>query len=101
MWFHLHLSRNAFHAYFWVDRALDFGLGDKQSRRLRSEVGQLAQCVNDGVWENILHQLRHSALTHAAEDGTNTADLACRPRHALSAPWNAVLGRAPRLSHVT
>jgi integrase len=29
-----------------------------------------------------LHQLRHSALTHAAEDGTNTPILLARSRHA-------------------
>jgi integrase/recombinase XerD len=28
-----------------------------------------------------LHQLRHSALTHAAEDGTNTPILLARSRH--------------------
>ncbi|MDQ6674042.1 MAG: site-specific integrase [Chloroflexota bacterium] len=30
----------------------------------------------------MLHQLRHSALTHAAEDGTNTPILLARSRHA-------------------
>ncbi len=34
----------------------------------------------DGGWT--LHQLRHSALTHAAEDGTNTPMLLARSRHA-------------------
>jgi integrase len=29
-----------------------------------------------------LHQLRHSALTHEAEDGTNTPMLLARSRHA-------------------
>jgi integrase/recombinase XerD len=29
-----------------------------------------------------LHQLRHSALTHAAEDGTNLPLLLARSRHA-------------------
>jgi integrase/recombinase XerD len=29
-----------------------------------------------------LHQLRHSALTHQAEDGTNTPMLLARSRHA-------------------
>jgi integrase/recombinase XerD len=33
-----------------------------------------------GGWT--LHQLRHSALTHAAEDGTNTPLLLARSRHA-------------------
>jgi integrase/recombinase XerC/integrase/recombinase XerD len=33
-----------------------------------------------GGWT--LHQLRHSALTHAAEDGTNTPILLARSRHA-------------------
>jgi integrase len=33
-----------------------------------------------GAWT--LHQLRHSALTHAAEDGTNTPILLARSRHA-------------------
>ena len=33
-----------------------------------------------GGWT--LHQLRHSALTHAAEDGTNTPMLLARSRHA-------------------
>jgi integrase/recombinase XerD len=30
-----------------------------------------------------LHQLRHPALTHAAEDGTNLPTLPARSRHAL------------------
>lgn len=29
-----------------------------------------------------MHQLRHSALTHAAEEGTNTPMLLARSRHA-------------------
>jgi integrase len=33
-----------------------------------------------GGWS--LHQLRHSALTHEAEDGTNTPTLLARSRHA-------------------
>src|SRR5207237_1793311 len=36
--------------------------------------------VATGGWT--LHQLRHSALTHAAEDGINTPILLARSRHA-------------------
>jgi signal transduction histidine kinase len=35
------------------------------------------------------YQLRHSAVTHAAEDGTNTPILLARSRQPRSARWNA------------
>jgi integrase len=44
-----------------------------------------------------LHQLRHSALTHAAEDGTNTPILLARSRHmSVSSLENATPNRALR-----
>jgi integrase/recombinase XerD len=39
-----------------------------------------AERARRGGWS--LHQLRHSALTHEAEDGTNTPTLLQRSRHA-------------------
>ncbi|WP_207939322.1 hypothetical protein [Actinomadura darangshiensis] len=36
-----------------------------------------------------LHQLRHSALTHEAEDGTNTPPCSPAPSTPPSAPWSA------------
>src|SRR2546423_1050119 len=42
-----------------------------------TDVGELE---HRGGWT--LHQLRHSALTHEAEDGTNTPTLLQRSRHA-------------------
>jgi integrase/recombinase XerD len=42
-----------------------------------TDAGELAR---RGGWT--LHQLRHSALTHEAEDGTNTPTLLARSRHA-------------------
>jgi integrase/recombinase XerD len=39
-----------------------------------------AELATRGGWT--LHQLRHSALTHEAEDGTNTPTLLARSRHA-------------------
>jgi len=40
-----------------------------------------------------LHQLRHSALTHAAEDGANTPMLLARFRHAIVDAVVIALGR--------
>jgi integrase len=41
-----------------------------------------AELFSEGTGGWTLHQLRHSALTHAAEDGTNTPMLLARSRHA-------------------
>jgi integrase/recombinase XerD len=44
------------------------------------DVTDRAALANLGGWD--LHQLRHSALTHEAEDGTNSPTLLARSRHA-------------------
>jgi integrase len=44
------------------------------------ELGNEAELAGRGGWT--LHQLRHSALTHEAESGTNTPTLLARSRHA-------------------
>jgi integrase/recombinase XerC/integrase/recombinase XerD len=53
---------------------------DRESGRARLSYRRAAECFEDatdklagGPWT--LHQLRHSALTHAAEDGANTSTL--------------------------
>ena len=53
---------------------------DPASGRARLSYRRAAECFEQatekmpgGPWE--LHQLRHSALTHAAEDGANTSTL--------------------------
>jgi hypothetical protein len=54
---------------------------DPTSGRTRLSYQRAAELVRVRTgW--ILHQLRHSALTHAAEDGTNLPLLLARSRHA-------------------
>jgi integrase len=45
-------------------------------------LGRAAELFSEATKGWTLHQLRHSALTHAAEDGTNTPILLARSRHA-------------------
>src|SRR5436190_16230958 len=61
------------------------------SRRCRAPTGdrtgtlsyrRAAELFSEVGPDLTLHQLRHSALTHAAEDGTNTPILLARSRHA-------------------
>jgi len=49
--------------------------------RARLSYGRAAELFSDATPGWTLHQLRHSALTHAAEDGTNTPILFARSRH--------------------
>ncbi|MEO3812285.1 hypothetical protein ABGB17_25080 [Sphaerisporangium sp. B11E5] len=51
-----------------------------RSCRLADPDRTIAELEARGGWT--LHQLRHSALTHEAEDGTNTPTLLARSRHA-------------------
>jgi integrase/recombinase XerD len=56
-------------------------LFDQHTRRLaHPEITDPAQVATLGGWD--LHQLRHSALTHEAEAGTNDAMMLTRSRHA-------------------
>jgi integrase len=50
--------------------------------RARLSYRRAAELFSDVTGGWTLHQLRHSALTHAAEDGTNTPILLARSRHA-------------------
>jgi integrase/recombinase XerC/integrase/recombinase XerD len=50
--------------------------------RARLSYRRAAELFNEATGGWILHQLRHSALTLAAEDGTNTPILLARSRHA-------------------
>jgi integrase len=50
--------------------------------RARLSYRRAAESFGDATRGWTLHQLRHSALTHAAEDGTNTPILLARSRHA-------------------
>jgi integrase len=50
--------------------------------RARLSYRRAAELFSQANPEMTLHQLRHSALTHAAEDGTNTPILLARSRHA-------------------
>jgi len=50
--------------------------------RARLSYRRAAELFSDATNGWTLHQLRHSALTHAAEDGTNTPILLARSRHA-------------------
>jgi integrase len=50
--------------------------------RARLSYRRAAELFSDATGGWTLHQLRHSALTHAAEDGTNTPILLARSRHA-------------------
>jgi integrase/recombinase XerC/integrase/recombinase XerD len=50
--------------------------------RARLSYRRAAELFRDATGGWTLHQLRHSALTHAAEDGTNTPILLARSRHA-------------------
>ncbi|MGI8816953.1 MAG: tyrosine-type recombinase/integrase [Pseudonocardia sp.] len=59
---------------------------DPASRRARLSYRRAAECFTNatqtlpgGPWT--LHQLRHSALTHAAEDGANTSTLLAYSGH--------------------
>lgn len=50
--------------------------------RARLSYRRAAELFSDATNGWTLHQLRHSALTHAAEEGTNTPILLARSRHA-------------------
>jgi len=50
--------------------------------RARLSYRRAAELFSAASPNSTLHQLRHSALTHAAEDGTNTPILLARSRHA-------------------
>jgi integrase/recombinase XerD len=50
--------------------------------RARLSYRRAAELFSEVSSDLTLHQLRHSALTHAAEDGTNTPILLARSRHA-------------------
>jgi integrase/recombinase XerD len=50
--------------------------------RARLSYRRAAELFSKANPDLTLHQLRHSALTHAAEDGTNTPILLARSRHA-------------------
>jgi integrase/recombinase XerC/integrase/recombinase XerD len=50
--------------------------------RARLSYRRTAELFSEATKGWTLHQLRHSALTHAAEDGTNTPILLARSRHA-------------------
>jgi integrase/recombinase XerD len=50
--------------------------------RVRLSYRRAAEQFSDATGGWTLHQLRHSALTHAAENGTNTPILLARSRHA-------------------
>lgn len=50
--------------------------------RARLSYRRAAELFREATPGWTLHQLRHSALTHAAEDGTNTPILRARSRHA-------------------
>jgi integrase len=50
--------------------------------RARLSYRRAAELFSEATSGWTLHQLRHSALTHAAEDGTNTPILLARSRHA-------------------
>ncbi len=50
--------------------------------RARLSYRRAAELFSEAANGWTLHQLRHSALTHAAEDGTNTPILLARSRHA-------------------
>lgn len=64
---------------FLTDRrarvALPPGDIDPASGRARLSYRQAAQLFSDAAGGATLHQLRHSALTHAAEDGASTSTL--------------------------
>ena len=49
--------------------------------RARLSYRRAAELFSEATTGCTLHQLRHSALTHAAEDGTNTPILLARSRH--------------------
>lgn len=55
---------------------------DEATGRARLSYRRAAQLFADATGGWTLHQLRHSALTHAAEDGTNLPVLLARSRHA-------------------
>jgi integrase len=64
-----------------VDLCLDTGRARLSYRRAAEQFEQATRpLAGERGWT--LHQLRHSALTHAAEDGTNTPMLLARSRHA-------------------
>ena len=52
------------------------------TERAKLSYRRAAELFGDVTNEWTLHQLSHSALTHAAEDGTNTPILLARSRHA-------------------
>src|SRR6266436_4056477 len=71
------LSPGSQRVYAGALRSLQDGLG-AGARLFYRRAAELFSEATPG-WT--LHQLRHSALTHAAEDGTNTPILLARSRH--------------------
>ena len=69
--------------------------------RARLSYRRAAELFSDATGGWTLHQLRHSALTHAAEDGTNTPILLARSRHASVRSLERYAPQAPRRSLAT
>jgi len=63
--------------------------------RARLSYRRAAELFSEATHGWTLHQLRHSALTHAAEDGTNTPILLARSRHASVRSLERSPARAP------
>jgi integrase len=55
--------------------------GDDRTGRARLSYRRAAELFAAATGGATLHQLRHSALTHAAEDGANTATLLAYSGH--------------------
>jgi integrase len=73
---------------------------DRASGRARLSYRRAAALFHQATgWT--LHQLRHSALTHEAEDGTNTPMLLARSRHASVRSLERYARPSPRRSPAT
>lgn len=59
-------------------RTADAAPGDHRARLSYRQAEEVFKAASGGA---TLHQLRHSALTHAAEDGTSTPMLMARSGH--------------------
>lgn len=69
--------------------------------RARLSYRRAAELFSEATGGWTLHQLRHSALTHAAEDGTNTPILLARSRHASVRSLERYARPGPRRSDAT
>ena len=69
---------------------------EESTRRLTHPRELAGDLVGLGGW--ILHQLRHSQLTHEAENGTNPPTLLARSRHASVRKSGALRPSEPRSS---